>query len=169
MYHRNVKRALLAGLGLALALLLVGCYSGTKPARIGQPAPDFSLPDGSGRISLHDLKGKVVVLNFWATWCPPCVEEMPSLVTMQSKLKDRGVTVFAVSLDEDDGAFHKFLKDHNVDLLAVRDPQQKSNALYGTFKFPETYIIDRNGVIRRKFIGAVDWNEPDIVKYLATL
>ncbi len=109
------------------------------------------------------------MLNFWATWCPPCVEEMPSLVNMQSKLKDRGIEVLAVSVDVDEHAYQKFLRDHNVNLLTVRDPDQKSNSLYGTSMFPETYIIDRNGVVRRKFIGPVDWSQPDIMQYLTSM
>jgi thiol-disulfide isomerase/thioredoxin len=115
------------------------------------------------------MKGQVVVLNFWATWCPPCVEEMPSLVTMQKQLANKGVTVFAVSLDVDKGAYEKFLRDHGVELLTVRDPDQKSSSMYGTFRYPETYIIDRKGVVRRKFIGAVDWTHPEIESYIAGL
>ena len=136
---------------------------------IGSAAPQFAVEDSDRRISLGDFKGKIVVLNFWATWCPPCVDEMPSLVRMQQLMRDKGVTVLAVSVDADSGSYHKFLKDHNVNLLTVRDPDQKSNNLYGTFKFPETYIIDRNGVVRRKFIGPVDWNQPDILDYLSKL
>jgi cytochrome c biogenesis protein CcmG/thiol:disulfide interchange protein DsbE len=152
-----------------VASLLNGCYSGSRPPRIGEAAPDFSVQDTSRAVALHDFRGKVVVLNFWATWCPPCVEEMPSLVQMQSRLKDKGVTVLAVSVDVDENAYKKFLRDHGVDLLAVRDPNQKSNALYGTFKFPETYVIDRDGKVRRKFIGAIDWNQPEIVSYLSRM
>ena len=165
MYHRNVKRAQMLGLVAAL-LLMAGCYSGTRPPRIGETAPDFTVRDSTKTVALHELRGQVVVLNFWATWCPPCVEEMPSLVNLQSKVKDNGVTVLAVSIDVDSQAYHKFLQDHHVDLLTVRDPDQKAPTLYGTSMWPETYIIGRNGVIRRKFIGAVDWNEPDIVSYL---
>ena len=107
-------------------------------------------------------------MNFWATWCPPCVDEMPSLVKMQADLKDR-VVVLAISVDEDERSYHTFLKKNNVDVLTVRDPQQKSNELYGTIKFPETYIIDRNGVVQRKFIGPVDWTRADVVEYLNKL
>lgn len=164
MYHESVKRATI--LIFALVIILAGCYSGTRPPRIGETAPDFSVNGDPRAVALHDLRGQVVVLNFWATWCPPCVEEMPSLVTLQSHLKDKGVTVLAVSLDVDGDAYRKFLKDHNIDLLTVRDPEKKSSDLYGTFKYPETYIIDRKGVIRRKFIGPVDWNQPEIVSYL---
>jgi len=115
------------------------------------------------------MHGKVVVLNFWATWCAPCVEEMPSLVQMQQKLKDKGVAVVAVSVDVDSDAYHKFLKDYKIDLLTVRDPDHKSSTLYGTFKYPETYIVDRNGTVRRKFIGPVDWNTPEIQEYLVKI
>jgi cytochrome c biogenesis protein CcmG, thiol:disulfide interchange protein DsbE len=152
-----------------LFLSLTGCYGGSPPPRIGTPAPDFTVQDSDRKVSLDEFRGKVVVLNFWATWCPPCIEEMPSLVAMQQRLKAKGVEVFAVSVDADQGAYQSFLKAHNINLLTVRDPDQKSNNLYGTFKFPETYIIDRQGVLRRKFIGAVDWGTPEVLDYLAKL
>jgi peroxiredoxin len=152
-----------------ILLMLSACYSGTHPGRIGSAAPDFTVRDADRSVTLSQLKGQVVVLNFWATWCPPCIEEMPSLVKMQERMKPKGVTVLAVSVDADDGSYRRFLKDHNVNLLSVRDPDQKSNGLYGTSKFPETYVIDRNGVVRRKFIGAVDWTEPEIIEFLGRL
>jgi thiol-disulfide isomerase/thioredoxin len=127
------------------------------------------VQDSDRKLTLADHRGKVVVLNFWATWCPPCVEEMPSLVELQQRLKDKGVIVLAVSLDADEAAYHKFLKDHGVNLITVRDPDLKSSNLYGTFKYPETYIIDRSGILRRKFIGAVNWNDPEVVSFLEKL
>ena len=154
---------------VGILLALPGCYSGTRPPRIGTAAPDFTVRDSDHAVTLSQFKGQIVVLNFWATWCPPCIEEMPSLVQMQQRMQSKGVKVLAVSVDVDDGNYRRFLRDHNVNLLAVRDPDQKSNGLYGTFKFPETYVIDRGGVMRRKFIGAVDWTEPDIIEYLGKL
>jgi cytochrome c biogenesis protein CcmG, thiol:disulfide interchange protein DsbE len=155
---------------IAIGLLaLFGCYSGSRPPRIGAAAPDFAVRDSDRTITLSQLKGQVVVLNFWATWCPPCIEEMPSLVQMQQRMRARGVTVLAVSVDADESNYRRFLRDHNVNLLSVRDADQKSNALYGTFKFPETYVIDRSGIVRRKFIGPVDWTEPDVIEYLGKL
>ena len=155
-------------LGLSI-LLLTGCYSGTRPAHIDSVAPDFTVQDADRKISLSDLRGKIVVLNFWATWCPPCVDEMPSLVQMQQRMSARGVTVLAVSVDVDESAYHRFLKAHKIELLTVRDPDQKSNNLYGTIKFPESYVIDRDGVVRRKFFGPVDWTQPEIVDFLSKL
>jgi cytochrome c biogenesis protein CcmG, thiol:disulfide interchange protein DsbE len=153
---------------LALAALC-GCYSGSRPPRIGSAAPDFIVQDSDRKFELRDFSGKIVVLNFWATWCAPCVEEMPSLVQLQQRLKDKGITVVGVSVDVDNDNYHRFLKDHNIDFLTVRDPDQKANNLYGTFKFPETYIIDRNGIVRRKFIGPVDWSQPEIIDFLTKL
>ena len=162
-------RVIFPAIGLSLLLTLGGCYSGSRPPRIGTTAPDFTVKDEDRQITLSQLRGQIVVLNFWATWCPPCVEETPSLLEMQRRMKDRGVVVLAVSVDADDAAYHRFLKEHNVDLLTVRDNDQKSNNLYGTFRFPESYVIDRTGVLRRKFIGPVDWNSADITQFLSRL
>src|ERR1700734_3245688 len=171
-YYSGVRRILRFPCSIAVIFILLalsGCYSGTRPPRIGVAAPDFTVRDSDRTVTLSQLKGQVVVLNFWATWCPPCIEEMPSLVQMQQRMKQKGVTVLAVSVDADQSSYQQFLRDHNVNLLSVRDPDQKSNALYGTFKFPETFVIDRGGVVRRKFIGAVDWTEPDVIEYLGKL
>ena len=84
-------------------------------------------------------------------------------------MKSKGVTVVAVSVDANENDYRQFVKEHTVNLVTVRDPDQKTSNLYGTFKFPETYIIDRNGVTRRKFIGAVDWTEPEITDFLSKL
>jgi len=149
--------------------VLTGCYSGSRPPRIGTAAPDFTVQDADRKVELRDFRGQILVLNFWATWCAPCVEEMPSLTKLQQRLKDKGVTVVGVSVDVDADGYHRFLRDHKIDFLTVRDPDQKANNLYGTFKFPETYIIDRKGIVRRKFIGAVDWSQPEIVDFLNKL
>jgi peroxiredoxin len=149
--------------------MLIGCYSGTRPPRIGQNAPDFTVQDSDHKITLSHFRGQVVVLNFWGSFCAPCIEETPDLVKMQSKLKNKGVTVLAVSIDTDDAAYHKFLKDFAVNYVTVRDDGQKSATAYGTFRWPETYVIDRSGVVRRKFIGAVNWNSPEITDYLSKL
>ena len=150
-------------------VLLSGCYRGSRPPRIGTAAPDFSVQDADRKVTLSDYRGNVVILNFWASWCGPCVEEMPSLVELQQRFKGKGVTVVGVSIDVDNDAYHKFLKDYKIDFLTVRDPDQKASNLYGSFKWPETYIIDRNGIVRRKFIGAVEWTQPEIVDFLTKL
>ena len=168
-YYRCVRRLVDSiCIALGLALLLTACYGSHRP-RIGSSAPDFTVRDAERTVSLSQLRGQVVVLNFWATWCAPCVEEMPSLVDMQRRMRAKGVTVLAVSVDVDENAYRQFVKNHGVNLLTVRDASQKTNGLYGTFKFPETYVIDRNGIMRRKFIGPIDWTEPAITDFLGKL
>lgn len=131
---------------------------------------DFTLAELGGKTwTLKEQRGKVVVLNFWATWCPPCVEELPSLMSMQERTKARGVVVLGVSIDVDEDAYHRFLKLHNVNLLTIRDPEQKVAGMYGTAGWPETYIIDRQGIVRRKVVGPIDWTSPDVMEFLSKL
>jgi thiol-disulfide isomerase/thioredoxin len=109
---------------LFLLLALSGCYTGSRPPRIGSSAPDFTVKDSDRTVALNQFRGQIVVLNFWATWCPPCVEEMPSLVEMQRRMKAKGVTVVAVSIDVDENAYRQFLKQHGVEnASSLRDPR----------------------------------------------
>lgn len=147
---------------------LAACDRGSQPVLVNHAAPEFTVRDSERAVALRDFRGKVVVLNFWATWCPPCIQEMPSLSSMQAQLRDR-VNVVAVSVDEDPEAYARFLRENKIQLLTVRDAEQKSNLLYGTTKYPETFVIDASGVLRRKFIGPVEWTSPEILEYLRKL
>jgi cytochrome c biogenesis protein CcmG/thiol:disulfide interchange protein DsbE len=151
-----------------LSLLLVaGCDRGDHPTQVGRPAPDFTLDEGSRHLQLKSYRGKVVVLNFWASWCPPCIEEIPSLNRLQRRMPQ--LVVLGVDVDEDPNAYRQFLAEHQVDFTTIRDPERRSNLLYGTIRFPESYVIDRDGRIRRKFISAQDWTSPEILDYLSHL
>ena len=157
-------------LSLSLIVTLAfapGCDRGAHPALTGRSAPDFNLSDGSTSVHLAGYRGRVVLLNFWATWCPPCIEEMPSLLELHHDRPD--LAILAVSIDEIPDAYSRFLVRHHVDLITVRDPDQKAAKLYHTEGWPETYIIDRQGFIRRKVVGAQDWNSPEIRAYLKSL
>ena len=156
--------AILVVLGLLLPL---GCDRGSRPGNIGKVAPQFTVSDGVNTIELSKLRGRVVIVNLWATWCAPCVEELPSLLELHRELPE--IAVVAISQDEDDAAYRKFLAVHQIDLMTVRDPSQRVNALYGTVQIPESYVIDRQGVLRRKFVSNQDWTNPEIVKYLRSL
>jgi cytochrome c biogenesis protein CcmG/thiol:disulfide interchange protein DsbE len=148
-------------------LLATGCDRGSHPENIDKPAPQFVLGDGTRTADLSKLRGRVVVLNFWASFCAPCVEELPSLLALQKQMPN--LAVVAVSIDQDPNVYRHFLIEHHVDVLTVRDEEQRVNALYGTVQIPETYIIDKQGLLRRKFIGAQNWTSPEITGYLSRL
>ena len=153
--------------GFWTLLLAAGCDRGHHPQNIGRPAPEFQLSDGVHSVDLRALRGHVVLLNLWASWCAPCVEELPSLLALQHEMP--GVVIVAVSIDEDDSAYRSFLARNHVDLLTIRDPSARINALYGTAQIPETYVIDPNGILKRKFVSAQEWTSPDIRGYLREL
>ena len=156
--------------GLVLAALVtvgVGCDRGNHPDQIGKPAPVFAVSDGQQSVDLAALRGQVVLLNFWATWCGPCIQELPALEQMQHDLPQ--VNVVTVSTDEDEATYRAFLLRYRVNLLSVREGNNKANELYGSIRYPETYVIDKNGIIRRKFIGPQDWTSAEIENYLRKL
>ena len=160
-------RRFITATALAATLLLTACERGDHPSGIGAPAPEFKLSDSSRSVDLKDFRGHVVIVNFWATWCPPCIEELPSLLAMQRELPD--VTVLAISQDEDAEAYTRFLLANSVTLMTLRDPSARIPHLYGTVKIPESYVIDGKGILRRKFVSAQNWTSPEIVNYLRKL
>jgi cytochrome c biogenesis protein CcmG/thiol:disulfide interchange protein DsbE len=162
-----MRRVLL--LVMLLSLLASGCDRGSRPRRVGEAAPDFTVQDSDHSVALNQFRGKVVVLNFWATWCPPCQEELPSLMAMQDRARARGLVVLGVSIDVDGDAYHRFLTQRGVNFVTVRDPEQKVSGIYGTHGWPESYIIDRQGVLRRKVVGPIDWTAPDVLEFLNKL
>ncbi len=177
MSKKNLFQLLLAILvaGGAAWVFVRARQSRSLPVSVGEPAPDFTLPafgPGSSKsdsIRLSDYRRQVVVLNFWATWCPPCVEETPSLNKFAAGMRSRGVAVIGVSVDQDGAALAKFVADFHLSFPIARDPNQSVAARYGTFKFPETYILDRDGKVAEKIIGAIDWQDPRIVTFVEDL
>jgi peroxiredoxin len=147
--------------------MMTSCDRGDHPARIGSPAPGFTVSDGTQSVELNKLRGHIVVLNFWATWCVPCIEEVPSLEALQRRMPQ--VSVVAISNDEDASVYRQFLVDNHVDFQTVRDPSFRIPKLYGTVKIPETYVIDEHGILRRKFVSAQNWTSPEILDYLSKL
>jgi len=165
-YRRRLSAKIL-GLLCLIGIAVTGCDRGDHPAQIGKSAPEFRLSDNRQSVDLASLRGHIVVLNFWATWCVPCIDEVPSLVELQKKMPQ--ITVLAVSADEDEAAYRQFLTAHGVDFLTVRDPSFRIPHMYGTLKIPETYVIDRNGSLQRKFVSAQNWTSSEIVDYLSKL
>lgn len=152
---------------LASLLLLQGCNRGDHPVQVGRKAPNFTVSDGTNTVRLSDYRGKVVLLNFWASWCGPCVQETPGLEDLHHDRPD--LAIVGVSIDTDRDSYEHFLTRHHVDIQTVMDPEQTAAKLYHTEGWPETYIIDRDGVIRRKIVGDPDWSNPEIRAYLKSL
>ena len=158
----------LLSLTLLLPVALVsGCDRGAHPAQTGKAAPDFTVADGTTTVHLASYRGRVVLLNFWWSECEPCILELPSLLELHRDQPD--FAILAVSIDEDEDEYKRFLVRRHVDLITVRDPNQSAAKLFHTEQWPETYVIDRKGVIRRKFIGPQDWSNPEIRAFLKTL
>jgi peroxiredoxin len=140
------------------------------PVAIGDSAPEFSVPAlTSGSVDLKNYRGQIVVLNLWATWCPPCVEETPSLVDFAEKMKAHGVVVLGISVDEDVKDLQDFVQRNHISYPVGRDPDRSLSARYGTYQFPETYILDRHGNVAEKVIGATDWSDSRIQNFVLGL
>jgi cytochrome c biogenesis protein CcmG/thiol:disulfide interchange protein DsbE len=152
----------------AVLAVCVGCNDQPKLRLIGAHAPDFTVQDSDRKVSLHDYRGKIVVLNFWSPHCAPCIAEMPSLVQLQKRMGDK-ITVVGVAVDATNDEYHAFLQKHGIDFLTVLDSAKDSYNLYGATGYPETTIIDRDGMVRRKFVLAENWTSPEIVEYLRKL
>jgi len=161
------------GLALGVSILLLFAlpsYRQGEASIAGKTADDFALTIDGKAQHLSDLRGKVVVLNFWASWCPPCVEGAPALNRLQRHIEPMGGTILGVSIDEDPAAYEKFLKDFAIVFPTWRDPNVQDNKSkielgYGTSLIPETYVIDRGGKIARKLVSAQQWDSPEMLAY----
>jgi cytochrome c biogenesis protein CcmG, thiol:disulfide interchange protein DsbE len=137
---------------------------------VGQPALDFTIPSfPSGQLRFHNSRGRVVLVNFWATWCPPCVDESPSLEKFAELMRNQGVEVLGISVDQDPAALQKFIHQFHLTFTIGRDPNQELAHRYGTFVYPETYIVDRDGRVAEKIIGPIDWQDPRIIAFVGDL
>jgi len=139
---------------LTFAIVLT-IFSQSSPNNlVGKKAVEFTLPDVSGgEVALQSFRGKVVLLNFWATWCGPCREELPELDRVQEKFRKRGLAIVAVTVDNELENVRSFLKKYDLKLQALWDPRKKVVGAYGVEKMPSSYLIDRNGVIRFVHLG----------------
>jgi len=135
----------------------------------GRPTPDFHLPDANGKtVSLHDQLGHPVLLNFWATWCPPCVDEVPSLEDLARRIDGTDLRMLAVSVDDDWGAIRRFFaKGSKIGVLL--DTSHDVPKTFGTEKYPETFLVDARGSVRYYFINKRDWSRPEAVACLESL
>jgi cytochrome c biogenesis protein CcmG, thiol:disulfide interchange protein DsbE len=171
----KAKRATLfaaVAVAAAAATAFFVLHRASRPGgiEVGHAAPDFTVPSyPSGQARLHDLRGRVVLVNFWATWCPPCVEESPSLQKFAELMRNQDVEVLGISVDQDPAALQKFIDHFHLTFTIGRDPNQELAHRYGTFQYPETYIVDRDGRVAEKIIGPIDWQDPRIIAFVQDL
>ncbi len=169
MQTARIDRILQVSIGVLLAafayVIFISLYE--HIVEVGDTAPDFSITADNGQtITPRNFGGKLLVLNFWATWCAPCIEELPSLDQFQRQLANSGVVVLGVSMDKDEKLYKRFLSRVNLSFLTARDPSNKINAAYGTFKFPESYIIGSDGKVRMKIINATNWVDENMLRFV---
>lgn len=170
MAQQKTDRWLRIAICALTVALVYAIYSGIHQHVViaGESAPDFSLTTDNGRaVSVNSFGGKVLLLNFWASWCPPCIEETPSLSALAREFGPKGLVVLAVSVDEKETAYHAFLQRYHPDFLTVRD--LKLHEDYGTFIYPESYIIGSDGRVLRKIAEGADWTDPQMTQYIASL
>ena len=164
--NRWLDRILLGGIA-ALVVALIFVVSGTLEPHVtnaGDTAPNFKITTDDGRTITRDkFGGKLLVLNFWATWCETCVVELPTLNQFQDLLAKDGVVVVGVSVDRNEELYHRFLKRIPLAFATARDPESVISYDYGTFLIPETYVIDRSGKVVEKFISNQNWMDPEIL------
>jgi peroxiredoxin len=156
---------------IACCIALIACSpSGAGPAVQGELAPDFTSKDQAGKqYPLADFRGKVVLVNFWATWCPPCREEMPSLEQLQRRMGQRPFAILALSVDDSWEPVNRFTKENGLTLPIYDDFDKKISTRYGSFKYPETYIVDKKGKVAYKVVGPTDWVSSEMLRFLDVL
>lgn len=170
--HAKTVRTLQAGAVVVLAGLcvLIADSHRERLVNVGDKAPSFEVTtDRGARISRSNFGGKLLIVNFWATWCPPCIDELPSLQAMAQQLSSKGVVVLGVSVDRNEAAYKRFVQQARIQFETARDPEAGISAEYGTFKYPETYVINRDGKVVQKHIGPRDWMDPELIRSLEAL
>ena len=155
----TTERMLLGGIAVLAAGLAVLVYPTLETPLVnpGDASPVFSVKNEQGRtMTPTDFGGRVLVLNFWASWCEPCIQEFGDLNRFAQETAGQGVVVLGVSADRSEKAYKRFLQSYQPSFATSRDPDADIAATFGTFAFPETYVIDKNGKVVKKIIGVID-------------
>lgn len=167
-YFRLLK---LSVLHIIIALLGAVALFAAQPSPweieglIGKKAPDFTLKDINNKpFNLSSLRGKVVILNFWATWCPPCRAEMPSLNNLYREFRNKGLEVVAISTDRYSSIIKDYISKNPIDFTVLIDTDNKVSRQFKVFSIPTTFLIDRNGIIIERYLGEENWASPEIKK-----
>jgi peroxiredoxin len=160
-----VVLGLIAGIGAAVWMTLP-----EAPANMsnGAQITEFSLPDLKGELQSLP-KGEVILLNFWATWCPPCRKEIPSMAELYDKYASKGLKVIAVSVDKRSDDLAKFVAEYRMPFQVLHDADGAVSRRYGVFRYPESFLIDRDGKVVHHLVGAVEWMSPAVTKTIENM
>ena len=170
MSANNIRRRLVVGAVMAfvavvLYVFITPSYRLAEPSVAGKKAEDFPVTIHGKQAHLSDFRGKLVVLNFWASYCVSCKEEMPDLDRLQERIRSRGGVVLGVSVDPNCSNYEDFLKRYPVRFQTACEPTKRVSLDYGTVMIPETYVIDRQGFIARKIVGPQQWESAAMTSY----
>jgi peroxiredoxin len=156
--------------GFFIIVFFLTAFSGAYAGSDNKPAPDFSMKDVNGKdFTLSSLKGKVVILSFWATWCHPCKDEMPKFNKLYKEMRSRGLEIVAVSSDYSLGSLKDFLDKNSLDFSILYDEKRTVTRQYKIPYLPVTFLIDKSGVIVEKITGEFEWPSGEMKKKLEKL
>jgi cytochrome c biogenesis protein CcmG/thiol:disulfide interchange protein DsbE len=168
----KADRIIQAGLAVTFLAFFGAVYFALhdNSVKAGDKAPDFSIKADNGKtITARSFGGKLLILNFWASWCEPCVQEAPSLTTLATVLGPSGLVVLGVSEDEDANAYKAFIDRFRVQYLTARDPSKDIKAKYGTMQIPESYLIDTSGRVVEKIVSDANWSSEQMIQHVKSL
>jgi len=175
----NILRLLTILVVFIVAVFLIVLFSGerdstvttTRPIQLGLEAPNFTFPDLNGQsVTLFDHRGKVVLVNIWATWCPPCRQEMPSMQRLYEKFRGENLEILAVSIDSNGlEAVDPLMRKIDLTFPVLLDPKETIKPLYGITGVPESFIVDKEGILVKKIIGPIDWATPEVFLFFRDL
>lgn len=164
MNYKGIILIIIIVVGAAALFLMPQTKTYEKIASVGQPAPDFEYPDAEGKLwRLSDLKGKVVFINFWATWCTTCKAEMPHKEALYDKMKGKPFQMLGMLFRDDPANLAKYYETQKVSPPTLISPDNESAKIFGITGVPETFIIDKEGIVREKIVGPREWDADDTI------
>jgi cytochrome c biogenesis protein CcmG/thiol:disulfide interchange protein DsbE len=158
-------------LGIVIAFFIIRHQYTPSITRVGLPAPDIKLTDiNKNNLKLSGLKGSVIFINFWATWCPPCIDEMPSIERLSKQLAGNSeFKMVTILYNDTEEKAYKYMKEMGYTFPVYLDPGGSAAEKFGITGVPETYIIDKKGILRNKVIGPSEWDSTYVIEELSKL
>lgn len=167
--NSKLEKRISVSIMIVFALLVITIFYDVNLNRLkeGMEVPDFRVYNLEGKaFTKSNFKGKIIVVNFWASWCPPCIEEMPLFVEIKKRYQESGIELVLANVGENVDDIRNFIDKNKFAISVYRDPNKEASRMFGTYKYPETYIIDQDGILRKKIIGSITWRKEEVLNYL---